>query len=103
PRTEAQAAALDKFLEGKGTSISMMVALDVSEEELKNRLIKRAEVSGRADDANAEIVQNRIDTYKRQTAPVADFYKTQEKLRLVDGVGTIEDIFSRVCTAIDKG
>jgi adenylate kinase len=103
PRTNAQAAALDTFLESKGDSISLMVALDVPEEELKQRLLKRAEVSGRADDADPEIIQNRIDNYNRQTAPVADFYKAQGKLRLVNGIGTIDKIFDRICQAVDKG
>ena len=103
PRTNTQAAALDKFLESKGNSISMMVALDVEEEELKQRLLKRAEISGRADDADPVIIQNRIDTYNRQTALVADFYKAQGKLRLVDGIGSIDEIFGRVCQTIDKG
>jgi len=103
PRTNAQAEALDKFLAEKGDSISLMVALDVPENELKTRLLKRAEVSGRADDANPEIIQNRISNYNRQTAPVADFYKAQGKLRLVDGIGSIDEIFSRICDAVDKG
>lgn len=103
PRTNAQAEALDKFLEQKGDSISMMVALDVPEEALKARLLKRAESSGRADDADPEIVKNRIATYKKQTAPVADFYDAQGKLRLVDGIGTIDEIFGRICKAIDRG
>ncbi len=103
PRTNAQAAALDKFLSSKNDSISMMIALDVPEEELKKRLLKRAEVSGRADDADPEIIENRIANYKRQTAPVADFYKAQGKLRLVNGIGSIDEIFGRICDAIDKG
>lgn len=103
PRTNTQAAALDKFLSGKGSTITMMVALDVEEEELKTRLIKRAEVSGRADDADPEIIQNRIDNYNKQTAPVADFYKAQGKLRLVNGIGSIDEIFNRVCDAVDMG
>ncbi len=81
----------------------MMVALDVPEDELKSRLLKRAEVSGRADDADPEIIQNRIANYNRQTAPVAEFYKAQDKLRLVDGIGSIDEIFERVCGAVDKG
>ena len=101
PRTNAQADALDAFLEAKGDTITLMVALDVPEEELKQRLLKRAEVSGRADDADPEIIKNRIDNYKRQTAPVADFYNGQGKLRLVHGVATIEEIFDRVCGTID--
>jgi len=103
PRTNAQAEALDKFLGGKGDAISMMVALDVAEEELKARLLKRAEVSGRADDADPEIIKNRIANYNRQTAPVADFYKAQGKLRLVNGIGSIDEIFGRICEAVDKG
>lgn len=103
PRTNAQAEALDKFLGKKGDSISMMIALDVAEEELKTRLLKRAEVSGRADDADPEIIENRIANYKRQTAPVADFYKAQGKLRLVNGIGSIDEIFGRICEAVDKG
>ena len=103
PRTNAQAEALDKFLESKGDSISMMIALNVPEEELKSRLLKRAEVSGRADDADPEIIANRIANYNRQTAPVADFYKAQGKLRLVDGIGSIDEIFQRICEAVDKG
>lgn len=102
PRTSAQAAALDTLLEGKNTSVSMMVALDVPEEELKTRLLKRAEVSGRADDADPAVIQNRIEVYNAQTAPVAEFYKAQEKLRLVNGVGTIEEIFGRICSAVDN-
>jgi len=103
PRTNAQAEALDKFLGGKGDAISMMVALDVAEEELKARLLKRAEVSGRADDADPEIIKNRIANYNRQTAPVADFYKAQGKLRLVNGIGSIDEIFGRICESVDKG
>lgn len=101
PRTSAQAAALDELLAQKGTSVSVMVALDVPEDELKNRLRKRAIDSGRADDANPEVIANRIAVYKRETAPVADFYKGQEKLRLIHGVGSIDEIFDRICHAID--
>jgi adenylate kinase len=101
PRTTAQAEALDKFLESKGTSVSMMLSLVVPEEELKTRLLKRAEVSGRADDADPVIIQNRIDTYNNSTAPVAAYYKNQGKLKEIDGVGSIDDIFERLCDAIN--
>ena len=101
PRTNAQASALDSFLEGKGDAITLMVALDVPEDELKDRLIKRAQVSGRADDADPAIIQTRIDNYNAQTAPVANFYDAQGKLRKVHGVGSIEEIFDRVCEAVD--
>ncbi len=102
PRTIGQAESLDKFLEAKGTSITGMVALEVQEDELKTRLQKRALDSGRPDDADPEIIQNRINVYNTQTAPVADFYKGQEKYAGIDGVGSIEDIFGRICSAIDS-
>lgn len=92
PRTVAQAQALDKFLADKGTSVSMMLSLVVPEDELRARLIARAEVSGRKDDADPAIIQNRIDTYNSSTAPVAEFYKSQNKLIEINGVGSIDDI-----------
>ena len=100
PRTTAQAEALDTFLSNKDTEVSLMLSLVVPEDELKTRLIARATVSGRADDADPEIIQNRINTYKSSTAPVAAYYKSQGKLREIDGVGSIEDIFNRLCEAI---
>lgn len=101
PRTTAQAEALDTFLEKKGTSVSMMLSLVVPEDELKTRLIARAEVSGRKDDADPEIIQNRINTYKSSTAPVADFYKGQDKLYEINGVGSIDEITQRLFDVID--
>jgi len=101
PRTTAQAEALDSFLAKKGTSVSMMLSLVVPEEELKTRLIARAEVSGRKDDADPEIIQNRINTYNNSTAPVADFYKKQDKLHEINGVGSIDDITQRLFDVID--
>lgn len=100
PRTTPQAEALDKFLAAKDDSVSMMLSLVVPEEELKNRLAKRAEISGRKDDADPEIIQNRINNYKKQTAPVADYYSDQGKLKEVNGVGTIDEISSRLFDAI---
>ena len=79
----------------------MMLSLAVPEEELRKRLIVRAQVSGRADDADPAIIQNRIDTYNISTAPVAAFYKAQGKLKEINGVGSIEEIFERLCVAIN--
>jgi len=101
PRTSAQASALDDLLEGRGTSISKMLALEVAEDELKTRLLERAKTSGRPDDANPEVIQNRINVYNEQTAPVADFYKQQNKFTLVNGIGSIDEIQSRLCAEID--
>jgi adenylate kinase len=102
PRTKPQAAALDEILESKGTSISSMLALDVEEDELKDRLKKRAEVSGRADDADPEVIQKRIDVYKKETAPVKDFYSEQGKFTSINGMGSIDEITNRLFEALDK-
>jgi len=102
PRTIAQAEALDVFLSDKGTSVSAMVGINVSEDELKVRLKNRAIDSGRPDDADPEIIQNRIDVYNKQTAPVAEFYKGQDKYSAVNGIGSIEEIFERLCSSIDE-
>lgn len=101
PRTTAQAEALDSFLASKGTGVSMMLSLIVPEDELKTRLIARAEVSGRKDDADPEIIQNRINTYNKETAPVADFYKEQGKLIDVNGVGAIDEITNLLFESIE--
>jgi adenylate kinase len=102
PRTIGQAESLDKFLQEKGTGITGMIALEVQEDELKTRLKKRAIDSGRPDDADPAIIQNRINVYNEQTAPVADFYKGQDKYAGINGVGSIDDIFDRICTATDS-
>ena len=102
PRTDAQAQALDKFLSLKNTSISAMVALDVPEEELKERLKKRAIDSGRSDDANPEIIQNRIAVYKKETAPVKSYYESQNKFYKINGLGSIDEITARLFETIDK-
>jgi adenylate kinase len=101
PRTSAQAESLDAFLIQKGWRISAMIALEVSDEELKKRLLLRGKDSGRADDANPEVIQNRINIYNRDTAPLKNFYKEQGKYLGVEGLGTIEDIFDRLCNEID--
>jgi len=102
PRTSAQAEALDKLLELKHTSISVMLALDVSEEELVKRLLKRGETSGRSDDTNEQVIRARITEYHNKTAAVADYYRKFDKVRMVKGEGTIDDIFNSLCQEIDK-
>ena len=101
PRTVSQANALDVFLNSKQTSITVMIALEVEENELKTRLLARAEVSGRADDANPEVIQKRIDVYRKETEPVKGFYEKQNKYKAIDGIGSIETIFARICNAIE--
>jgi adenylate kinase len=102
PRTTAQAEALDEFLHSINTSITVMLALDVEESELKNRLLKRAEVSGRADDADPTIIENRIAVYNRETAPVKNYYNGQDKLISIPGIGTIDEITERIFTVVDS-
>ena len=100
PRTTAQAQALDKFLESKGTSISMMLALLVDEEELTKRLLLRGKDSGRADDIDENIIRNRINVYNEQTAVAAEYYANQNKYHGIDGVGSIDEIFNRLKSII---
>ncbi len=102
PRTNAQATALDELLKSIGTEITLMLALDVEENELKNRLLNRAGVSGRPDDADPLIIEHRIAVYNRETAPVKSFYQAQNKLIFVDGLGTINEITDRLFEAVDS-
>ena len=102
PRTIQQAEALDKYLAGRNTTISMMLSLEVDEEELRKRLLLRGKDSGRADDQDPEVIQNRINVYHRDTAPAKEYYTGQGKFESINGVGAIEDIFQSLCAAIDK-
>lgn len=102
PRTNTQAEALDIFLSEMDTEITVMLGLEVEEEELKSRLKNRALSSGRADDANPEIIANRIAVYNRETAPVKEFYSEQNKYIAINGVGTIDSITERLYAAIDS-
>lgn len=102
PRTQPQAKALDNFLESKNQSISLMLSLKVEDDELKNRLMKRAETSGRSDDADANVIANRIEVYKRETSPVADYYAAQNKLVEINGIGSINEISQRLFDAVDN-
>ncbi|MEP6711033.1 MAG: adenylate kinase [Ferruginibacter sp.] len=102
PRTSAQAEALDKLLQFKKEAIAVMLALDVSEEELAKRLIKRGETSGRSDDTNEQIIRARITEYRTKTAVVAEYYKQFDKVVLVKGEGTIDEIYEGLCKEIDS-
>ena len=101
PRTIAQAEALKKMLEERGQDVSVMVDLDVPEEELMVRLIKRGKDSGRADD-NEETIKKRLHVYHSQTAPLIDWYKNEKKYQHINGLGTMEGIFAEICEAVDK-
>ncbi len=101
PRTAAQAEALDRFLNEKGTPVSKMIALNVDDDELVKRLLNRGKDSGRADDQDESIIRNRIEVYNEKTLPVASFYEKQGKYVAVQGVGTIDEIFARLCAEVD--
>ena len=101
PRTIAQAEALKKMLAERGQDVSVMVDLDVPEEELMVRLIKRGKDSGRADD-NEETIKKRLHVYHSQTAPLIDWYKNEKKYQHINGLGTMEGIFAEICEAVDK-
>ena len=101
PRTNAQADALDAFLSELNTTISIMLALDVEEVELRSRLLLRGKNSGRPDDVNPEIIQKRIDVYNNETKPVKDFYQGQNKFVSINGLGEIDEISTRLYQAID--
>lgn len=101
PRTVAQAEALDNLLTSVNERISGMIALEVEEVELEKRLLLRGKDSGRADDANPEVIRKRINEYKSKTAPVANYYNEQGKLTTINGIGSIDDIFQKISEQID--
>ena len=101
PRTSEQAEALDGLLGEKGTSVSVMISLEVEEDELVDRLLKRAEKEGRADD-NIDVIKNRIKVYNAVTSQVADYYSKKNRYRSVVGTGSMEEIFERICSVIDE-
>ncbi|WP_339626398.1 adenylate kinase [uncultured Winogradskyella sp.] len=102
PRTNAQAKALDELMDSKDSQINAMVALEVDDEVLVQRLLERGKTSGRADDADESIIRNRIKEYYTKTAILKDYYAAQNKYFGVNGVGSIDDITIRLSTVIDK-
>jgi len=101
PRTVEQAESLDKLLQEHKEQIAGMIALEVTEEELTQRLLERGKTSGRPDDQNEEKIRRRIKEYESKTMPVADYYKSQGKFKAVHGIGSIEAIHQKLCSVID--
>jgi adenylate kinase len=101
PRTQAQAEALDKLLKFKNSEIGVFLSLEVSEQELVKRLLNRGLTSGRTDDTNEEVIRARINEYKIKTAVVADYYSQFDKVVIVKGEGTIDEVFNALCKEID--
>ena len=102
PRTIPQSESLDALVAEKGTAISALLMLDVEDEELVKRLLERGKTSGRKDDADESVIRNRINVYKQETSPVFGFYDAQGKAKKINGIGSIEEIFDRLCKEIDQ-
>ena len=101
PRTIPQAEALETLLNERGTKVSAVIGLEVPEEELIDRLVKRGQMSGRSDD-NEETIKKRLDVYHNQTSPLQEFYKEKGLYRAIKGIGTIDGIFEDIKKAIDQ-
>ena len=101
PRTIAQAEALDKLMDAKDFSITCVLSLQVSEQELVKRLLNRGKTSGRSDDQDEATIRSRFDEYKKKTAPVAEYFDRQNKLNEIEGEGTIDEIFESLVNAIE--
>ncbi|WP_347839754.1 adenylate kinase [uncultured Draconibacterium sp.] len=102
PRTVDQAKALDVLLNENGTPVSGMLCLQVEKQELINRLLSRGKISGRSDDQNQSIIENRIAVYSEKTLPLINYYEPQGKHFDVDGMGPIEDIAGRLKKVVEK-
>jgi len=102
PRTVEQAKALDELLNENGTPISGMLSLEVEKQELIDRLLSRGIISGRADDQDKSIIENRINVYNEKTSPLIEYYKKQNKHFGINGMGTIEEIAERLKDVVEK-
>ncbi len=99
PRTLNQARELKKILNARGTAVSVMLSLEVAHDELIKRLMLRKSVSGRSDD-NILVIEKRLQVYHEMTAPVDEFYKNMDKLCVIDGSGTVDEIFNQIDTVL---
>jgi adenylate kinase len=102
PRTVNQAKALDSLLKSKDQEVAALVALDVDDNEIVQRLLERGKTSGRSDDTNEDIIRNRIQVYNDSTAVVYNYYDEYNKSQRIEGKGGIDEIFTRLTSAIDK-
>ncbi len=102
PRTVPQAKVLDQLLEDLEMHINLIIALEVDDHELKNRIYERGKTSGRVDDQSKEKAETRIRVYKKETLPIANYYKIQNKFYSINGVGSIEDIANNINRVIEE-
>ena len=101
PRTVPQAMALKELLKKRGTDLHAVIGLEVPEDELVERMIKRGKETGRADD-NLETIKNRLDVYHNQTMPLKDFYQKEGKYLPVNGSGVVDEIFDNIAKGIEQ-
>ena len=102
PRTVDQAVSLDKFLDKKNLRIDLTIAIDVKEEILIERILNRGLTSGRKDDQDEIKIKNRFDEYNSKTSLLEDYYKNQNKFKIIDGYGDVEEITKRLYSQIDE-
>lgn len=101
PRTVPQGEALNQLLQRHDETVTIVVSLEVEDEELVDRLLKRGAISGRTDD-NRKTIESRLRVYYRQTAPLKDFYRSKDLLKEITGIGSVESIFESIVKEIDK-
>ncbi len=101
PRTIPQAKALNELLAKRGTEVHAVIGLEVDDEELVDRLIKRGQMSGRSDD-NLETINKRLTVYHSQTSPLRDYYMAEGKYKAIEGKGSIDDIFNAIKKSINQ-
>ena len=101
PRTIAQAEALEELFRKRGTELHAVIGLEVPEEELVDRMIKRGQETGRADD-NIDTIKTRLDVYHSQTMPLRDYYLKENKYIPVNGIGIVDEIFDDIAAGLEK-
>lgn len=101
PRTIAQAQALDHLLEDEDQQITALVALEVPDDEIVRRILKRGLNSGRTDDNDESVIRKRMEEYRQKTSEVFNYYEQQSKSGTVDGIGSVDEIFDRICLQLD--
>ncbi len=102
PRTLAQAEALDEFLKSKNQTITATVALEADDNVLVARLLERGKTSGRPDDQDEEKIRNRYDEYNQKTAPLMHYYDNQGKFHSVNGIGSVQEVTTRLSKVINN-
>ena len=101
PRTLPQARSLDESLAKRGTPLNLALELRADEDELRNRMLRRATQEGRADD-NPQTITHRFEVYRQQTEPLIDYYRFKNILSIIDGMGTPDEVFERIKAAVEK-